>query len=165
MNKPKPITATASTAATAVTAHANPVVKHLTKVLADTYVLGVKTHGAHWNVKGPGFFRLHAAFDEQYHELLLAADDIAERIRALGSAAPASMRQLLEQSAIGEPPAADDVQLVRALRDDHRQVAEQCRQATTVAEDADDKATADLLIGRSTAHDKTAWMLTATLGE
>ena len=162
MNKPKTMSGTV-TAVTATTA--NPVIQDLTKVLANTYVLGVKTHGAHWNVKGPGFFRLHTAFDEQYHELLLAADDIAERIRALGSAAPASMRQLLEQSSIGEPPAADDVQLVRALRDDHRQLAKQCRDATTEAEDADDKATADLLIGRSTAHDKTAWMLTATLGE
>ena len=164
MTKPKPITTTATTTTAAATS-AHPVVQHLIKVLADTYVLGVKTHGAHWNVKGPGFFRLHVAFDEQYHALLLAADDIAERIRALGSAAPASMRQLIEHTAIGEPPAANDMQLVRALRDDHRQVAKLCRDATTVAEDADDKATADLLIGRSTAHDKTAWMLTATLGE
>lgn len=161
MNKPKSMSGTAAT----VASNANPVIQDLTKVLANTYVLGVKTHGAHWNVKGPGFFRLHAAFDEQYHELLLAADDIAERIRALGSAAPASMRQLLEQSSISEPPAADDVQLVRALRDDHRQLAKECRDATTEAEDADDKATADMLTGRSTAHDKTAWMLTATLGE
>lgn len=141
------------------------VVGQLTVVVADTYVLGVKTHGAHWNVKGPGFFRLHAAFDAQYHELLLAADEIAERIRALDAHAPASMRQLLDHSAIGEPPIGDDLQLVRALRDDHRAIAKRCREATAIAMEAKDEVTADILIGRSKAHDKTAWMLTATLGE
>jgi starvation-inducible DNA-binding protein len=165
MNKPKTIANANAAPVSAVSANSTPVTQYLTKVLADTYVLGVKTHGAHWNVKGPGFFRLHAAFDEQYHELLLAADEIAERIRALDAMAPASMRQLLEHTGIGEPPTGDDMQLVRALRDDHRHVAKACRQATIVAEDADDEATADLLIGRSKAHDKTAWMLTATLGE
>ena len=173
MNKPKPTPAAASASATTDTqaninaeAHtANPVVQHLIKVVADTYVLGVKTHGAHWNVKGHGFFRLHAAFDAQYHELLLAADDIAERIRALDAAAPASMRQLLEHSDIGEPPLGDDQHLVRALRDDHRAIAKTCREAIVIAEEAKDAATADILIGRSRAHDKSAWMLTASLGE
>ena len=159
INKHKPIS-TVSSPATADT-----VVQHLTKVLADTYVLGVKTHGAHWNVTGADFFRLHGVFDEQYHALLLAADDIAERVRALGSVVPGSMRQLLEHSAIGEPSVGYDAMVVQALRDDHRQLATRCRAAIPVAEAADDKGSADLLTGRSLAHDKTAWMLTATLDE
>jgi starvation-inducible DNA-binding protein len=143
----------------------NPVVQQLIKVLSDTYVLGVKTHGAHWNVKGSGFFRLHAAFDEQYHDLLAAADELAERIRSLNCMAPASMRQLLEVSDISEPPADDELHLVRALRNDHQQVAKLCRKAITVANEENDEGTVDLLIGRLKAHEKTAWMLTATLGE
>src|SRR5260221_81439 len=94
------------------------IVKHLTKVLADTYVLGVKTHGAHWNVKGSGFFRLHTAFEEQYQGLFSAADVLAERIRALSSDAPGSMKQMLAISTVGEPPETQDESLVRALRDD-----------------------------------------------
>jgi starvation-inducible DNA-binding protein len=142
------------------------VVQQLTKLVADTYVLAVKVHGAHWNVKGAGFFRLHAAFNEQYHELLLAADDIAERIRALDAVAPASMRQLLKHSTIEEPPTEiNDSHLVRALRDDHRQIAKLCRAAISMAAEADDAVTADLFTERAKAHDKTAWMLTATLGE
>jgi starvation-inducible DNA-binding protein len=155
MNKPNPSPAHAPDA----------LVKQLTKVLADTYVLAVKTHGAHWNVKGPGFFRLHPVFDEQYHELLLAADDIAERIRALDCMAPASMRQLLDSSSLGEPASNEDMVLVRALRDDHRLISNACRAAAASAQEAKDDATADLLVERAKAHDKTAWMLTATLGE
>ena len=156
MNKPA-----AATAATAPSA----VVKDLTQILADTYALAVKTHGAHWNVRGAGFFRLHLAFEEQYTELFLAADELAERVRALGVDAPSSIRQLSEISSIGETPKGDDDTLVRALRDDHRRTSERARKAIPVAQEGGDEATADLLIGRSRAHDKTAWMLSSTLGE
>ena len=141
------------------------VVKDLIQVLADTYALAVKTHGAHWNVRGAGFFRLHAAFEEQYTQLFLAADELAERVRALGLDAPSSILQLTELSSIGESTTRDDDTLVRALRDDHRRVAERCRVAVAVAQEAKDEGTADLLIGRARAHDKTAWMLSATISE
>ncbi len=159
MNKPKLASSTSAPATS------DTVVQHLTKVLADTYVLGVKTHGAHWNVTGADFFRLHGVFDEQYHALLLAADDIAERVRALGAVVPGSMRQLLEHTAVGEPPVGYDAMVVQALRDDHRQIAVRCREAISVAAAAHDQGSADLLTSRSVAHDKIAWMLTATLDE
>lgn len=142
-----------------------PIVGHLAAVLADTYALGVKTHGAHWNVRGPGFFRLHAAFEEQYLALLAAADVIAERIRALGSDAPGSMRQLLDMSSVGEPTGSAAADLVGGLCEDHRKLAEACRQARKEAQDDGDEATADLLNTRTAEHDKIAWMLGATLGE
>ncbi len=153
-----PASATAATAPSAV-------IKDLTQILADTYALAVKTHGAHWNVRGAGFFRLHAAFEDQYTELFLAADDIAERVRALGEDAPSSLRQLNELSSLGEVPKGDDDALVRALRDDHRRLSERARKAVPGAQEGKDEASADLLIGRARAHDKTAWMLSATLGE
>ena len=140
------------------------VVKQLTTVLADSYNLAVKTHGAHWNVRGSGFYRLHQAFDEQYHALIEAADVLAERIRALDCNAPGSMRHLLALSSISDPPASDDYLLVEALRNDHRQLSKTCSVALDEAKKAGDDVTADMLIARIEAHDKTAWMLTATLG-
>jgi starvation-inducible DNA-binding protein len=65
------------------------VAKHLSKLLADTYSLYLKTHSFHWNVTGPQFNSLHAMFETQYNELWLAADEVAERIRALDVFAPA----------------------------------------------------------------------------
>jgi len=62
----------------------------LAHLLADTYTLAFKTHGYHWNVVGPHFTMLHEMFGGQYAALYEAADEIAERIRALGVKAPSS---------------------------------------------------------------------------
>src|ERR1051325_4110968 len=65
----------------------------LSNVLADTFILYLKTHNYHWNVTGPMFHTLHLMFEEQYRELWAAGDEIAERIRALGFPAPGSARE------------------------------------------------------------------------
>jgi starvation-inducible DNA-binding protein len=74
----------------------------LSKVLADTYTLYLKTHNFHWNVTGPMFQTLHLMFEQQYNELALAVDLVAERIRALGHPAPGSYAQFLKLSSIVE---------------------------------------------------------------
>jgi starvation-inducible DNA-binding protein len=158
--KSDPLVAADSPAAGAPTS----VVKAVTAIMADTYLLVVKTHGAHWNVRGSGFFELHAAFEAQYRDLFVAADDLAERVRALGQDVPASMTQMIALSKIGEVEQTDGISLVRALRDDHRYISKRCSEAIPLAEAARDTATADLLIKRAQQHDKTAWMLSATLG-
>jgi starvation-inducible DNA-binding protein len=117
-------------------------------------------------VRGPGFFRLHAAFETQYKELILAADDLAERMRALGANAPSSIIQLSALSSLSEnTPLTNDDEVITSLRNDHLTVAKKCRETARAANDALDEPTADLLIARATAHEKTAWMLSATLGE
>jgi starvation-inducible DNA-binding protein len=141
---------------------ASPVIKALAGVLADTYALAVKTHGAHWNVTGSGFFQLHDAFGTQYDALFEAADDLAERIRALGESAPAGIGALAKLANIGD--LGDDHEgrsLAKALRDDHRSLSKACAKALAVAEKEGDEATVDMLVGRIEAHDKTAWMLDA----
>jgi starvation-inducible DNA-binding protein len=135
----------------------------LAAVLADTYALAVKTHAAHWNVTGAQFFSLHAAFGEQYEALSEAADDLAERLRALGSKAPAGLRAIQAATTVKDTDGDDGLALAKALRDDHRALSKACAKAVATAQAADDEATADLLIGRIEAHDKTAWMLDATI--
>ncbi len=162
---PEPASAAPATAASSPPAGApTSVVKMVTQIMAETYALVVKTHGAHWNVRGSGFFELHAAFEAQYQALLLAADELAERVRALGQDVPASMTQIMALSSIGDASQTDGSSLVRALRDDHRFISKRCRDAIPLAQSADDESTADLLIKRAQQHDKTAWMLSATLG-
>lgn len=141
---------------------ASTVVKALSGVLADTYALAVKTHGAHWNVTGSGFFQLHAAFGEQYDALFEAADDLAERIRALGDAAPAGINALAKLTSIDDLGNDHDGRtLAKALHDDHRTLSKSCSKALGIAEKAGDEASVDMLVGRMEAHDKTAWMLGA----
>ena len=137
----------------------------LTAILADTYALAVKTHGAHWNVTGPGFYELHEEFGKQYEALFEAADELAERVRALGATAPGSIGDLSRRSTLpGAPDARDGASLVKILYGDHRHLSKAASAGIAVAQAAGDEASADLLVGRVTEHDKTAWMLGAVAG-
>ena len=138
----------------------------LGRLLADSYVLYLKTHGFHWNVTGPMFTSLHTMFMEQYTELWNALDEIAERIRALGEPAPfgstlSSMASLEESSTL--TPAA--MQMVRELVAGHEAVARTARSVFSVADEANDQPSADLLTQRLLIHEKTAWMLRSLLEE
>jgi starvation-inducible DNA-binding protein len=119
---------------------------HLRQILADTYVLAVKTHAAHWNVTGAQFFSLHAA-----------------RLRALGGKAPAGLRALGKASKVEDIDGSDGLKLAKALHEDHAALSAALKKGIAAAEAADDGATADLLTGRLEEHDKTAWMLKATI--
>ena len=137
----------------------------LSNLLADTYTLYLKTHNFHWNVTGPQFNSLHLMFEGQYTELALAVDLIAERIRALGEPAPGSYSAYAKLATIEEAegnPRAED--MVRILAEDQLAVVRTARGVFPVAEAAHDEPTADLLTQRMLVHEKTAWMLRATLG-
>ena len=135
----------------------------LSKLLASTYTLYLKTHGYHWNVEGPHFQQLHMQFMEQYTEMWTAVDELAERIRALGHYAPASYDAMAKLSAVSEETGTPDWrQMVTTLAAEHEQVAKIARDVLRTAEEANDDATADVVTPRITLHEKTAWMLRAT---
>lgn len=136
----------------------------LSRLLADTYTLYLKTHSFHWNVTGPMFNTLHVMFMEQYTELSLAVDLVAERIRSLGHWAPGSYAQYAKLTSIDEAttvPKAED--MIRALVKGHETVARTARAVFPPAEKAGDEATCDLLTQRLQIHEKTAWMLRSLL--
>ncbi len=134
----------------------------LKRLLADSYTLYLQTHNFHWNVTGPQFRDLHLMFEEHYTELAQAVDDIAERIRTLGVAAPGTYKSFAQLSSIeeveGVPGAAD---MVVTLTHGHEQVVKTCREVLKKAQDADDESTAALVGDRMRVHEKTAWMLRA----
>jgi starvation-inducible DNA-binding protein len=136
----------------------------LSKLLADTYTLYLKTHNFHWNVTGPMFQTLHLMFETQYTELALAVDLIAERIRSLGVYAPGTYKQFAALSSIkdedGIPKAQD---MIRLLVEGQESVVRTARSLYDVVEKANDEATADLLTQRIQLHEKTAWMLRSLL--
>ncbi|MBE9109226.1 DNA starvation/stationary phase protection protein [Nodosilinea sp. LEGE 07298] len=137
----------------------------LSKLLADTYTLYLKTHNFHWNVTGPMFRTLHLMFEEQYNELALAVDLIAERIRALGFPAPGTYREFVALSSIGEEegvPSAED--MIRKLVEGQEAVVRTARSLFATVDQAHDEPTADLLTQRMQVHEKTAWMLRSLLG-
>ncbi|MGB8360316.1 MAG: Dps family protein [Acidimicrobiia bacterium] len=135
----------------------------LSRLLADTYTLYLKTHGYHWNVTGPMFRSLHLMFEEEYLELRDAVDEIAERVRALDHKAPGSYQEMADLTSISEDPGEPDaMQMVRRLAEGHETVIRTARAVVGVAEAAGDVATADMATTRIEIHEKTAWMLRAT---
>ena len=136
----------------------------LSRLLADTYTLYLKTHNFHWNVTGPQFNTLHAMFETQYTELAIAVDDIAERIRALGVKAPGSYAEFSARTNVADASGGETAEeMVAALVEGQETVARTARDAFPAAEAANDQPTADLLTQRMQIHEKNAWMLRSML--
>ena len=151
--------------ATATSNSRQVVSEKLGQLLAETYTLAFKTHGYHWNVVGRQFHDLHALFGTQYAALYEAADDVAERIRALGQPAPASYERFAALSRIkADDERPDQLGMVERLRDAHTQAAKTAYEVVEVAEQNGDVSTADLATQRITEHEKAAWMLGSILG-
>jgi starvation-inducible DNA-binding protein len=136
----------------------------LSRLLADSYTLYLKTHNFHWNVEGPMFNTLHLMFEGQYTELATAVDLIAERIRALGYPAPGSYSAYARLSSIkeaeGQPKAQE---MIKQLVAGQEAVTRTARSIFPVVEKAQDEPTADLLTQRMQVHEKNAWMLRSLL--
>ncbi|MEB3175692.1 MAG: Dps family protein [Cyanobacteriota bacterium] len=134
----------------------------LKKLLADTYTLYLQTHNFHWNVTGPQFRELHLMFEEQYNELALAVDEIAERIRSLDVVAPGTYKQFAQLSSIQEVDSIPSgTEMVDILTGGHEQIVKTCRQVLKLSQSADDESTTSLASDRMRVHEKTAWMLRA----
>jgi starvation-inducible DNA-binding protein len=133
----------------------------LSKLLADTYAVYLKTHGYHWNVRGPNFASLHALFMTQYTEMWAAIDLVAERIRALGQLAPQGYGAFAALSTIKDGDPSKDAQaMLQDLLADHETLIATAKAAREGADDV----TAAVIDARVDAHQKHAWMLRASLG-
>src|ERR1041384_6155525 len=138
----------------------------LSNVSADTFILYLKTHNFHWSVAGPMFHTLHQMFEEQYNELWLAVDAIAERIRSLGFIAPGSYGEFTHRTYLQESHAAKNAtEMIAELLRDHETTTRTARSALAIARTAVDAPTEDLLTQRLAAHEKAAWMLRSLLAE
>ena len=138
----------------------------LSKLLAETYTLYLKTHKYHWNVTGPMFQSLHLMFEQHYNELALAVDEIAERIRVLGVKAPGSYTEFSKLSAVKDDSATDTSTdaMIKNLLSDHEQVVRTAKEVLPLLEGANDEGTNSLMGARIEYHEKTAWMLKSLIG-
>ncbi len=140
------------------------IVKGLSRLLASTYTLYLKTHNYHWNVTGPMFETLHKMFEQQYNDLFLANDEIAERIRALGEYAPGSYTEYSQLSVVKEAKGQPKAEaMIKDLLAGHEAIANLAREIFPTSADVNDEATVDLLTQRMQFHEKTAWMLRSLL--
>lgn len=140
------------------------VAEGLKNLLADSYTLYLQTHNFHWNVTGALFRELHLMFEEHYTELAQAVDEIAERIRTLGVTAPGTYKAFAELSKIKEVDGVpESKKMVDILTQGHEKVVKTCREVLKIAQKAEDESTVALVSDRMRVHEKTAWMLRATV--
>lgn len=136
----------------------------LDKILADTYALMLKTQNYHWNVTGANFKALHELFQLQYEDMFGAVDEIAERIRAIGSRVEGTFDHFKKISDLANPNKNfDSRNMLQDLVNDNTILAKLLREAINIAQSEGDEASADLFIQRSKIHDKAIWMLTSSL--
>ena len=142
------------------------VAQELSKVLADSFAVYLKTHGYHWNVRGPEFFSYHNLLEQQYRDIWAALDEIAERIRALGEFAPQAHSAFANLTSIKDgDPEKDASAMLKELIKDHGVLIATARAALDAADKVGDEASVDLMTQRLAAHEKAAWMLRSSLGE
>lgn len=143
-------------------------VERLNQLLADEHLLYVKTRNFHWNLRGPLFASLHELFEQQYNDLQLIADEVAERARMLGGFAAGSVQEFLELTRLSEMPGSHPPAqtMVSRLLDDQEAIINYIRSdVDDSTEQFGDEGTADLLIGIMRQHEKMAWMLRSLLAE
>ena len=141
----------------------NEIAEGLKKLLADSYTLYLQTHNFHWNVTGLRFRELHLMFEEQYMELAIAVDGIAERIRTLDVAAPGTYKDFSRLSSIHEVDGVpNDTEMIRVLTVGHETIIKTAREVLKLANASDDESTVSLVSDRMRVHEKTSWMLRAS---
>lgn len=136
----------------------------LSILLADTYALALKTQNYHWNVTGAEFYSLHLLFETQYESLHKAADELAERIRALGTYAPGGFSEFSILSSVSD--AKNNITakaMLKDLLDSHLLIVKQAKKVIALADKHADSATVDLVVGRIEDHEKQAWMLKSSV--
>jgi starvation-inducible DNA-binding protein len=138
----------------------------LTECLADTMMLTLKTQVFHWNVVGPIFLDLHKLTEEHYKDMFEAADELAERVRALGNLIPLDAHRMARASILGEELSLRTTEeMLEQLITDHEAVVRNMRNTALESEDLGDVVTHDLLVRRMGFHEKAIWMLRAIAAE
>lgn len=144
----------------AVTETVNP-------LIADAFVLYVKTKNYHWHLYGPHFNDYHHLFDEQAEAILESIDEMAERVRKIGGTTIRSISHVSQLQTIEDDN--DDLvppeKMVKRLAEDNSRVAKSVREAIAVCDKNRDSATSNLLQDVLDKTERRTWFLFETLHE
>ena len=131
----------------------NKLIVELREILADTFVLYMKTFAVHWNYQGANFYSVHKLTESQYEEMAEAIDEIAERIRAKGERTPVSLRNILAASELDEMKAMDAVSdaAIEDLVRGHKLLAKRANAVAADFDEAGDAFTTDMMASASSS--------------
>jgi starvation-inducible DNA-binding protein len=141
--------------------------QELRKLLADVFVLYVKTKNFHWHMSGRHFRDYHLLLDEHADQIFAMTDDVAERARKIGGTTLHSIRDIAHHQRLKDnseefvPPgemlaelSADNQKLTRAMRATHE-----------VCDRHNDVATASMLENWIDQTERRTWFLSQIAGD
>jgi starvation-inducible DNA-binding protein len=137
----------------------------LQKLLSDEYMLYTKLRKYHWNVTGPQFRALHEHFEEQYTDLEVKIDEVAERIRTYGILSPGTLAEFKEHARLEEHPGVnpDATTMVQHIAEDHETMVRNLREDIDKADDLDEDGLEDFLTAYMQDHQTMAWLIRSYL--
>jgi len=137
----------------------------LNQVLADEFVLYTKTLNFHWNIEGRDFHALHLFLEEQYNQLQIIIDSVAERVRKVGHFSTGSMQEFLNAASLKEHQGAASIseEMIAELASDHDSMIRKTRTLIDDFEEYDDAGSSDFITAIMKEHEKMAWMLRASV--
>jgi starvation-inducible DNA-binding protein len=133
----------------------------LNQLLADEFVVYVKTLNFHWNVVGSDFYALHLFFQKHYEELLDIVDEVAERVRIFNVPSFGSCAEFMQHASVHESVAQklSALDMLAQLCADHETVIQSLRKSITTTAELGDEGTSNFLTDLMEKHEKMAWML------
>lgn len=142
-------------------ASAAPVIELLQQQLDMLNDLALTLKHAHWNVTGPHFIAVHTMLDPQVASVRDMADDVAERIAAMGGCPDGRIGGIVSRRRWNEYSLGTDDALehLAALETVYARVVSAHRQAATAAES--DVVVQDLLTAQSAQLEKFSWFVAA----
>jgi starvation-inducible DNA-binding protein len=136
----------------------------LNELLADTFVLYLKTKNFHWHVSGPHFREYHLMFDDQATQIFATVDELAERVRKIGGTTLRSVGQIAKLTTLTEnnKDFVEPHEMMKELIADHKTIVANMRTVHKLTEKYDDVATASLLENFIDGAERRLWFLFET---
>ena len=141
------------------------VAEKLNRLLADEFLLSLKTRNYHWNVEGSNFMEMHKFYEGLYDELDEVIDEVAERTRAIGHYSQGRMADFLKTATLEEQPYTNDQQKqLKDLLSDHETIIKYLRKDIDLFQDKyKDAGNTDFITGLMQKHEKWAWFIRSYL--
>jgi starvation-inducible DNA-binding protein len=134
--------------------------EHLKEILANTFVLYMKSFHVHWNMRDERFYFLHRMIEEQYKELAELIDQIAERIRQKNGIAPLSLAEMLAMTSLSEAKRVESAdKMLKELQETYEQQVTKVHAMILIAGELNDFVTQDLMIEYARFIEKTVWII------
>jgi starvation-inducible DNA-binding protein len=133
----------------------------LNGLLADVFVLYLKTKNFHWHMSGPHFRDYHLMLDEQSDQIFAMTDVLAERVRKVGQLTLHSIGEISRNQRIADndAPYVTPQDMLAELREDNGMLAKRMREAHDMVDEHRDVASASLLEVFIDETERRAWFL------